>query len=129
MSLPLALQGARVPLCHLEPPTTECTQVEILQLPGVVPKLRRFFALSTLVAKEVVGTLSFAHYGLRALCLHRGSSFLQPFSKTPAPDAATMWSARYGQRPRNLIDVYPAQGADLAPVVLFVHGGESAVGP
>lgn len=93
----------------------------------MVPKIRCLARLSALIVADVWGTLGFARYGWRAMCLHKDIAMFAPSRER---SASIFYDARYGPKPRNLLDIYHAKPSEssgivtCAPaVVLFVHGG------
>ena len=89
---------------------------EVAAQPGAVRRVRRALRLLLLVLRELAGTVQLAPYGLRAARCHR-----------EALAAGRLQSARYGDSPRNTLDVYlPASRDAAAPVVVFINGGACA---
>lgn len=84
--------------------------------------MRRLARLTGIVSTGILDTLSFADYALRAACLYSSFKAFVP----PKVQTATFYDARYGPKPRNVMDIYqpsPQEGSDASSVVLFVHGG------
>lgn len=122
MSISEAIKGARAELALMDSP---------------IDKIKRIATYSSIIASEIVGTLSMIPYGVRSIMLY--NSLPKRTLLDPQKNTISIANIRYGPHTRNTMDIYipPDDHSSTSThqakknkkkVVLFVHGGVWAQG-